>query len=107
MAGLAEIVLSVDELEAVRLADLEGLYQEDAAQSMGVSRQTFANILGTARSKIARCLVRGLALRVDVGGPVKVDGGKRSIACHRRKRCAFRTDFQEVEDEDMHSRRKG
>ncbi len=73
MRQIREIVLSMDELESVRLADLEGLYQEDAARAMGVSRQTFANILKSARSKIARFLIKGLALKVE-GGAVDVSG---------------------------------
>ena len=49
--------LRTDELEALRLADLEGLYQEAAAERMGVSRPTFARILDRARSIVARALV--------------------------------------------------
>ena len=54
--------LRVDELEALRLADLEGLYQEAAAERMGVSRPTFARILARARSVVARALVGDLFL---------------------------------------------
>jgi predicted DNA-binding protein (UPF0251 family) len=68
---LPEVVLTLDELEAIRLADLEGMYQEDAASHMGVSRQTFGNIVASARSKIADCIVRGKMLRIQ-GGPVTV-----------------------------------
>ena len=45
---LEEVNLSMDELEAIRLADLEGKYQEDAAKKMNVSRQTFGNIISSA-----------------------------------------------------------
>ncbi len=62
---LSEVVLEVDELEAVRLADLEGEYQEDAACRMKVSRQTFGNIIARAHRKIAEALVRGKALRIN------------------------------------------
>ena len=64
---LDEVALTMDELESIRLADLEGLYQEDAAGHMCVSRQTFANILVSARSKIAECLIQGKALRIEGG----------------------------------------
>ncbi len=64
---LEEIVVSFDQAEAVRLADLEGLYQEAAARKMGVSRQTFGNILEGARRKIADAIVNGKALRIDGG----------------------------------------
>jgi len=68
---LEEVNLSIDELEAVRLSDLEGLYQEDAAKKMNVSRQTLGNILASAHKKIADCLVNSKALRIE-GGVVKM-----------------------------------
>jgi len=52
----------VDEFEAIRLADLEGLYQEPAAEKMSVSRQTFGRIIESAHQKVAEALVRGKAL---------------------------------------------
>ena len=81
---LNEIVLSVDEFEAVRLADLEGLYQEEAAEKMNVSRQTFGRIIGSARQKIARVLCEGLALRIE-GGEVELPD-KRTFKCENCKR---------------------
>ncbi|NOZ93843.1 MAG: DUF134 domain-containing protein [Acidobacteria bacterium] len=78
---LPAVVLGLDELEALRLADVEGLYQEDAAVCMGVSRATFGRILASARSKAARAIVEGTVLLVgEDGGP----GGSRSgTACPR------------------------
>ena len=67
MSQLAEIILTVDELETMRLADFEGLYQEVAAKRMNVSRQTFGRILSAARRKVAEALVKGSALRIDGG----------------------------------------
>jgi predicted DNA-binding protein (UPF0251 family) len=67
---LEEVNLTLDELEAVRLADLQGLYQEEAAKSMNISRQTFGNIIGSAHKKIADSLLNGKALRIS-GGRVK------------------------------------
>jgi predicted DNA-binding protein (UPF0251 family) len=67
--GEAEVVMTLDELEAVRLADLDGLYQVDAARRMGVSRATFGRIVAAARAKVAEALVHGRALRIE-GGPV-------------------------------------
>jgi len=61
--------MTLDELEAIRLADLEGLYQEKAAERMEVSRATFGRILDAAHRKIAGALIRGKALRIE-GGPV-------------------------------------
>ena len=57
----------MDELEALRLADLESLYQEQAAGRMKVSRQTFGRIVESARRKVAEALVEGKALRIDGG----------------------------------------
>jgi len=68
-AELEVETLRVDELEALRLADLEGLYQEAAAERMGVSRPTFARILARARSVVARALVEERLLVVG-DGPV-------------------------------------
>jgi predicted DNA-binding protein (UPF0251 family) len=67
---LEEVNLTLDELEAVRLADLEGLYQEDAAKRMDVSRQTFGNIINSAHKKIADVLLNAKALKIE-GGKVK------------------------------------
>lgn len=64
LRDLEEVVLALDELEAIRLADLEGLYQADAAQKMGVSRQTIGNILDSAHRKLADALLNGKALRI-------------------------------------------
>jgi len=66
-SDLEEILLTLDELEALRLADLEGLYHEQASERMGVSRQTFGNILESARRKTADGLVNGRALRIHGG----------------------------------------
>ncbi len=71
MSELEEVRLGLDEFEAVRLADFEGLYQEAAAEKMGVSRQTFGNIIGSARHKIADAIVNSRALVIE-GGPVAV-----------------------------------
>ena len=68
--SLEEVILALDELEAVRLADLEGLYQEDAARKMGISRQTFGNIVNSAHKKIADVLLNAKALKIE-GGAVK------------------------------------
>ena len=67
VAGLDEVVLTMDELEAIRLADLEECYQETAAKQMEVSRQTFGNIVKSAHKKIATALVQGKALKIEGG----------------------------------------
>jgi predicted DNA-binding protein (UPF0251 family) len=79
LSSLEEVVLSIDEYEAIRLADHEGLYQEQAAERMGVSRQTFGRIVAEARRKVAGALVQGRVLRIE-GGEV-VLGDVRTFAC--------------------------
>jgi predicted DNA-binding protein (UPF0251 family) len=69
---LEEVTLTVDEFEAIRLTNLEGLYQADAAEKMSVSRQTFGRILESAHKKIADALVHGKALFIK-GGPIEVN----------------------------------
>jgi predicted DNA-binding protein (UPF0251 family)/predicted Fe-Mo cluster-binding NifX family protein len=69
--GAETVVLTLDEAEALRLADLEGLYQQAAAQHMGVSRQTFGRIIESARRKTADALLNGKRLRIE-GGVVEV-----------------------------------
>lgn len=60
------VILETDEIEAIRLADQEGLYQADAAQQMGISRQTFGNIITRAHQKIADALLNGKAIQMGV-----------------------------------------
>ncbi len=68
---LEEVVMTLDEFEAVRLADLDGLYQEQAAEQMKVSRPTFSRVVESAHRKLADALVHGKALRIE-GGPVEI-----------------------------------
>ncbi|MGV8058786.1 MAG: DUF134 domain-containing protein [Smithellaceae bacterium] len=68
---LDEVVLSLDEYEAVRLADFDGLYQEQAAIRMNISRQTFGRIIAEAHRKIADVLINGKALKI-AGGDVAI-----------------------------------
>ncbi len=65
LVHLDEVHLKIDELEAIRLADYEGLYHEQAAEKMNRSRQTFGRILGEARRKIAEAVVDGKALMIE------------------------------------------
>lgn len=76
-----EVLLSVEELEAIRLSDFEHLDQESAAALMQVSRQTYGRILSTARGIVGEALVTGKALKV-AGGHYAMRGGRR----HRCRR---------------------
>ncbi|MCH3965961.1 MAG: DUF134 domain-containing protein [Clostridium sp.] len=64
---IEEMVLKVEELEAMRLKDIEGLNQEECAKKMQVSRQTFQNIIDNARKKVAVALTEGNAIRINGG----------------------------------------
>ncbi len=66
LRDLEEVILAADEVEAIRLANLEGMYQEEAAMAMGISRQTFGRIITSANKKIAEGLVKGKALRIEI-----------------------------------------
>ena len=81
VSSLEEVVLSMDEFEAIRLADLERHYHEEAAEKMRVSRQTFGRILESARGKVAKVLADGLALRIE-GGEVEMSE-KRTFKCRQ------------------------
>ncbi len=65
---LEKIDLGLDELEALRLADVLDLAQLEAAHRMDVSQPTYNRILGSARRKVARAIVDGCALRIGAAG---------------------------------------
>jgi len=67
LIDLEEVKLSVDELEVIRLKDLEGLEQNEIAEKMGISQPTVHRLLESARRKIADALVGGKALRIEGG----------------------------------------
>jgi predicted DNA-binding protein (UPF0251 family) len=61
---LEEVVLAADELEAIKLHDLDRLDQKEAAEKMKISQPTFARILSKAQQKLAEALIRGKAVRL-------------------------------------------
>ena len=61
------VLLKVEELEAMRLKDIEKLNQEECAERMQVSRQTFQNIIDSGREKVADALVNGKAVKISGG----------------------------------------
>ena len=81
MFAVDEIVISVEEMEAVRLADMEGLDQGPAAEQMGISRPTFHRILTKAHVKIAQFLWQAKSLRIEGGNyrvkPCAAEGMRR------------------------------
>ena len=67
LRGIEEVRLSVEEAEAIRLKDLEGLEQEQGAERMNISRPTFQRVLASARQKVADALLNGKAIRIEGG----------------------------------------
>ena len=88
--NLRWVNLTLDEFEAIRLIDGEGLDQETVAAQMGVSRPTVTRILASARAKIAQVLTHGQALAIQggpvVGLPVIGRWGRRGGFGHGRRR---------------------
>lgn len=79
--GILEVInLSVEELEALRLADIEGLYHEEAAERMEISRPTFHRVLKEAHRKVASALVEGRALGIE-GGDYVLSAETRILEC--------------------------
>jgi len=64
---LEEVILLVDEYEAVRLKDLEGLEQEKCAKKMNISQPTFHRLVLSARKKIADAIINGKAIKIEGG----------------------------------------
>ena len=62
---LERVVLYEDEMEAIRLADFESLYQQESADKMGISRTTFSRVVESARKKIADALLHQKAIRIE------------------------------------------
>jgi len=85
LRALEEIRLTVEEAEAIRLKDLEGLEQEEGAEKMNISRPTFQRILSSARQKIADALLNGKAIRIE--------GGNFEMS-PRRFRCAYNHEWE-------------
>jgi len=72
LQDIEEIILSIDELEALRLTDLVGLNHEESSLKMNISRPTFTRTLESARKKVSQFLIAGSALRIE-GGDVQFD----------------------------------
>lgn len=81
-----EIVLSVDEYEAVRLIDLEGFSQEECGEYMTIARTTVQQIYNNARQKLARMLVEGLPLKIEGGNYRLCSGQEKECGCGGCKR---------------------
>lgn len=85
LEALTGVNLSVEGLEALRLADAEALEHAEAAQRMGVSRPTFSRVLSEARRTVARALSNGWAIHID-GGSYRVVDDDRPVTGPGRRR---------------------
>ena len=83
-ASNMDIVMTVDEYEAVRLIDLEGLSQEDCAQRMNVARTTIQGIYSAARKKLADTLVNGRRLIIQGGDYQLCEGDFCNKGCRKK-----------------------
>jgi predicted DNA-binding protein (UPF0251 family) len=80
MVDLEEVILRLDELEALRLVDFEAFSHEEAGSKMGVSRGTIGRLLEKSRRTVVDALLHGKALRIE-GGPVTANRKKRLGRC--------------------------
>lgn len=81
------VVMTVDEFEAIRLIDLEGLSQEECSERMNVARTTAQSIYNSARGKLAECLVNGLQLTIGGGDYVLCNGIPAGCGHYCKKKC--------------------
>jgi len=86
MADLQEVILEVDELEAIRLGDMLNYSQEEAALKMKISRATFGRIVNKARQKVAEGMINGNAIRISEDLPVQFKS-KLDYTC---KSCGYK-----------------
>lgn len=93
---MEEVVLNVEEVESIRLADYLSLEQDLAADSMNVSRGTFQRIVNSARKKVADAIIHGKTLRIDGGSYLltsdkpccrRIQGNCRRMDCEKCEEC--------------------
>jgi len=92
---IEEISLKIEELEAMRLKDIEGLSQEECAKNMKVSRQTFQNIIDSARLKVAIALTEGKAINIGGGNYVPKSCKFRCTSCNEEYDINYNQDKNE------------
>jgi len=104
--NLETVSLTLDELEAIRLADLEGLHQEASARKMNISRQTFGNIISSAHRKVADFLINSKGLNIEGGSVVMNERSFTCCQCRHRWAAPFGTgrpnECPECKSADIH-----
>jgi predicted DNA-binding protein (UPF0251 family) len=103
LASAGEVVLTIEEVEALRLSDYLEMEQDSAAESMNVSRGTLQRIINAARKKTADALVHGKTIRID-GGNYELFAGK--TCCRRHSRNCINKDCEKCEDCDENNQNK-
>ena len=83
LSEIEEVTLRIEEVEALRLADLENLSQTEAASEMEISQSTFHRIISSARKKISKALISGKAIKVEGGDYVMPQGFGRGAGAGR------------------------
>ena len=91
--------MTVDEFECIRLIDLSGMTQEECAAQMRVARTTAQAIYGSARRKLAECLVNGKELRITGGEYTLCDERAEGCGCTHRCRKHCRQNEETTEEE--------
>lgn len=87
-----KIKLKIEELEAMRLKDISGLSQQDCADKMGISRQTFQNIIDSARHKVAVALSEGIGIEIKGGDFTSIYCEVKCNACNATYRVKYSVD---------------
>lgn len=80
------VIMSIEEFETIRLIDLDGLDQEQCAQSMGVARSTVQRIYNDARKKLADSIINGKTLKIKGGNYLLCSGEHRHQGCGKCRR---------------------
>lgn len=88
LSELEEIILEADELESLRLADLNAYSHEKSAEQMKISRATFGRIIELARFKLADAILNGKAIKISEELPARLKNKKTE--CNECKSCSKR-----------------
>lgn len=89
---IEEVTLKIEELEAMRLKDILGLNQEECAEKMEVSRQTFQNIIDSARKKVASALTSGKAINISGGHYIMKSCEMKCLKCESVYKARYNSD---------------
>lgn len=86
---LQQVMLTLDEYEALRLADYDGLDHQQAAKKMDISRPTFSRLIAKARQKMAEFIIEGKSLQIEGGAVHFSENMILCLDCGARYQVAF------------------